>query len=144
MTCSECWTTIPGGMKKCPRCGAAATGAPPSFAGLLKSYPWLGVLLAMSFFVTVWAATRRAPAPVVVDIPPAVEPEPAPTPEPEAEPAALPMPEVPAPAAEPAAVAAPEMPVFQNPEAGGPAPRPGSVRQPDGSFKADVGALRRP
>lgn len=69
--------------------------APPSFIGLLKAYPWLGVLLVLSLIVTVWAATRRAPpppepvpaaAPAVEAPAPATEPEPEPTAWPEAAP----------------------------------------------------------
>jgi hypothetical protein len=90
MTCSQCWSTIPARSEKCPRCGAKVTGAPPSFLGLLKAYPWLGVVLALSVLVTLWAATRRAPVPEV--IPPAVEPvADAPAPAPEPEPDAMPV-----------------------------------------------------
>lgn len=84
--------------------------APPSsFGDILKAYPWLGVLLALSLIVTLWAATRRAPPPE--PIPPAIEPAAeVPAPIAEADPGptvwpdfAPPASETVAPAAEPAA-----------------------------------------
>ena len=133
MICSECWTSVPAGAQKCPRCGAKVTGAPPSLRGLLKAYPWLVVLLTLSLMVTLWAATRRAPVPE--PIPDAVEPAaaeiPAPTPEPEtsyeapAMPVAPPAPEAPA---EPARSA-------PQPQTDSPAPAIGP-QKPDGTWEA--------
>jgi len=132
MTCSQCWTTVPSGKAVCPRCGAKVTGAPPSFTGLLKSYPWLAVLLTVSLLLTVWAATRRPPAPV--PIPPSVEPAPtaavAPAAEePQTELAPPPMP-IAEPAPEPAATVRPAR-----------ADEPLS-ESPDGSFRGP--ALTKP
>ncbi|MDP3542936.1 MAG: hypothetical protein Q8T11_10780 [Elusimicrobiota bacterium] len=79
--------------------------APPSLVGLLKAYPWLGVLLALSLIVTLWAATRRAPPPPE-PIPPAIEPAAdAQAPEAEVEPEPTVWPDSPPPAPEPAASA---------------------------------------
>lgn len=78
--------------------------APPSVIGLLKAYPWLGVLIALSIVVTLWAATRSAPPPPA-PIPPAVEPAvEVPVPAVEAEPTVWP--EFPPAAPEPVAPAA--------------------------------------
>jgi hypothetical protein len=108
MTCSECWSSVPKGKAICPRCGAKVTGAPPSFRGLLRAYPWLGVVLGLSVLITLWAVTRRAPPPPEA-IPPAVEPAveaPAPAAAPEPDDAPMPMPVVPGPSAAPVAPAA--------------------------------------
>lgn len=139
MTCSECWTTVPGGIKKCPRCGAAVTGAAPSMLGLFKSYPWLAVVLGLSAMVTLWAATRRAPAPPPAPAPAAfVETPPAPTPEPEPEPEP---PSFPAP--EPAAAPAPEpAPVRTVHSAAPPGPTSGRMNE-DGTFEPN-GELMNP
>ncbi len=119
------------------------TGARPSFLGLLKTYPWLIVVLALSAMVTVWAVTRRAPVPV--PIPPAAAPvaeAPAPAPEPEEVPFPFPTPApVPAPAPAPKTVSAPEVPA-SNPTSGQFGPivptseqfKP-MVQGPDGAFK---------
>ena len=141
MTCSECWTTVPAGTKKCPRCGAKITGARPSFLGLAKNYPWLIVVLALSLVVTLWAATRRAPVPVAVDIPPAVEPEiPAPTPEPDPEPPVLPVAVEPAPA--PVSQPAPE-PIRGSAEAPPPPSAPAN-QNPDGTWGGSAPARPSP
>lgn len=133
MTCSECWTTVPAGTKKCTRCGAKITGARPSFLGLVKNYPWLIVVLGLSLVVTLWAATRRAPVPVAVDIPPAVEPEPAPTPEPEPEaaPAAVPVA-----APEPEAAPAPAAPARSTEDLPPPPPSSAARPNPDGTWSS--------
>ena len=133
MTCSECWTSAPAGAKTCPRCGAKLTGAPPSFSGLLKAYPWLAALLAASLMVTVWAATRRAPPPPE-PIAPAVEPvtaAPVPAPEPETISMPTPMPEP-----EPAPPA--PAPVQRAAQEDQPPPPPSSeaVQQLDGTWRS--------
>lgn len=136
MTCSECWAAVAEGLQKCPRCGAKMTGARPSFLGLLKAYPWLIVLLALSVMVTLWAATRRAPVPE--PIPPAVEPvaaAPEPAPEPAAEPFPFPVPE-PAPA--PASSVEPPPPARPAQATGPEAPSSGAQR-PDGTWEAGPG-----
>lgn len=137
MTCSQCWSSIPARSEKCPRCGANVTGTPPSFTGLFKAYPWLGVVLALSVLTTLWIATRRPPPPPE-PIPPAVEPvtvAPAPAPEPEPEtvfvhaPAPEPEPEAPAPAA-----------VRKTEEEPPPPPSASAVIQPDGTWRSGPGA----
>lgn len=138
MTCSQCWSAVPAKQTVCPRCGAKVTGAPPSFLGLVKSYPWLVVVLALSAMVTLWAATRRAPSPPP-PIPPAVEPVAAPS----TEPVFTPGPElvpVPMPVAEPepvAEAAAPE-PVKNAGNKSPPPPPPSSSAylQPDGTWRS--------
>lgn len=81
---------MPAKVVKCPACGAKVTGAQPSIKGLIKARPWIGVLLAASASLTLWALTRRAPAPPPVSaaIEPAVEPVAPPEPEQTSEPAA--------------------------------------------------------
>lgn len=112
MTCSQCWATVPAGRDVCPRCGAKATGAPPSLAGLAKNYPWVVVVLVLSASFTLWILTRRPPPPE--PIPAAVEPEPVAQPVAETvqEPPAFPPVPAPVPAPAPApdeqAVAAPD------------------------------------
>jgi hypothetical protein len=95
---------------------------------LLKEYPWLIVVLALSAIITVWAATRRAP-PAPEPVPPAVEPAvavPAPEPEPE-----TPMPPIvlPPPPVEPEAPAPPRVVLPQDAIMG--------AQRPDGSW--DIG-----
>ena len=141
MTCSQCWTTVPKGVSICPRCGAKVTGEAPSFAGLLKSYPWVIVVLALSVMVTLWAATRRPPPPPE-PIPPAVEPvtaAPAAEPEPDSTPLPLPLPvaEAPAPAAAPAP--APPPPSNMAP----PGPTSGRMLE-DGTFEPNSGSALPP
>lgn len=108
-SCSECWSDLPRNEDKCVRCGAKYTGAPVSVGGLFRSYPWLGVLVAGSFLLTVYALTRRPPSPAEEEIPAAIEPvaaEPAPAedaPAPEPAPFVFPPPAAEAPAAAPAA-----------------------------------------
>lgn len=138
MTCSECWATVATGLVKCPRCGAKMTGARPSVLGLLKAYPWLIVLLALSVMVTLWAATRRAPVPE--PIPPAVEPvAEAPAPQTEPEPAAplfaFPVSE-PAPAPASPAEPTPSVPPAQ---ATGPEAPSSGAQRPDGTWEAGPG-----
>ena len=137
ITCSECWTTIPSGTPKCPRCGAKATGAPPSVVGLLKSYPWLIVVLSLSALVTLWAATRRAPVPVQVVIPPAEEQPAAQAPKPEPE-ADVPMPPPQAPAPETAPAPAP---VQRSADAPSPPSAP-TQQNPDGTWGGGPGLSR--
>jgi hypothetical protein len=137
MTCSQCWTSAPAGAKTCPRCGAAITGAPPSFKGLFKAYPWLAAVLALSVLVTLWAATRRPPPPPE-PIAPAAEPvaeSPAPAPEAESEP-------------EPAVAPAPESEAAHAPAAvlptGVPSGPPAGKQREDGTWEPGPGAPMKP
>lgn len=141
MTCSQCWSTIPARSEKCPRCGAKVTGAPPSFKGLFKAYPWLGVVLALSVLATLWIATRRPPPPpepIPAAVEPVVEaPSPAPEPEPEAVFPPAPAPE-PEPAAPPPAAAA-----RKSEEEPPPPPSSTAVLQPDGTWRSGSSAPGR-
>ncbi len=141
MTCSQCWATVPKGTTTCPHCRAKITGAPPSLSGLMKSRPWIAVLLSLSLFVTLWAATRRPAPPKAEVIPPAEEPV-APPPAPEAESETVVAPPVfPAPEPESAPVAAP-MPERQVSPAGPNASPVGALR-PDGTWESGPGAPKR-
>lgn len=116
--------------------------APPSFIGLLKAYPWLGVLLALSLIVTVWAATRRAPPPPepVPAAAPAVE---APAAAPEADPEPTVWPDMPPPAATVPAPAAPPARAASTEESPPPPPSSEAQLQPDGTWRTEGPGLGR-
>jgi hypothetical protein len=141
MLCPFCRASLKQGAKFCAHCKGQVRPDEHPALEMFRQYPWLAPLLAFSMGMTIWAATRRAPAD-----------EPIP-------PAAAPVEAEPAPASDPDAFTPPApAPVFAPPAApddgGGPprhAPRgepsienpPFGVMRPDGSTEPGPGAPRR-
>lgn len=138
MICPFCRASVKQGAKFCSHCKGQVRPDDAAALEMFRQYPWLAPLLAASVFTTIWAATRKAPEPILPAAAPIAEPEPAPA---QAEEEFVPH------------VPAPAIPSAPDTGAGTPqtAPRgepsvenpPFGAERPDGAIEPGPGAPRR-